>query len=171
MTLTSTTKNVTVDHPVYFVKNPNDGSTYMPSVTGFNGYAWTWVYRDTVQECENILYFCFKDEGDSEWKRVHFGKDTYPSGAGIGDYCYLYQKSMLYRCVDTYSWRALDDSTQEKRVVSLFGAVWSACQRKDKIYKGLHQYYTIEITNAITSEFGDGSTLPVGNYLMQETNS
>ena len=105
-TLETTTKVVTTKHPVVF-SSINEAD---PPVGDFLNYGWLWKY-DEFGAQQSMMKFCFKDQGDVSWHPVYFAQDSFPQHAYVsGDYCYLWQKSMLYR-YDGSEWAAINEST------------------------------------------------------------
>ena len=158
--LETATKVVTTKHPVYFVKNLADAPA--ASVRNFSEYGWVWVY-DELGVNASKMHFAHLISGDNTWKPVNFvdkiaNVSDVVDNASSGDYCFAWRESMLYR-YDGSKWNALNDSTQQKRIVATFGTVWQKCQMRDKLRNGYYQYYSYAISN---------EGLPVGKYAIQD---
>lgn len=155
--LDSQTTSVTVKHPTIF-------STVEPEITesessfdypvpewvvGYNNqYAWWWKFYEGYCTTPSELYFCWKSEGDDEWKLVTCSEDE-PTVSPTEDGVYYYnrRKAKLYRAVDG-EWVYLDDDNQQ-RVTLLFSTVYMYGQKRDQYYKGLYQTYITSVDGAV----------------------
>ena len=145
--LESSTKLVTVKHPVFFEKDePSSAAT----VT--NGYAWWWKWYEGDTPSE--LYFCWNTAGDTGWQRVIMSDEDPDSREGY--YWYNWKKSQLYR-KESGEWQAKKTTAADRRINALFGTVYASCQTRDRYQKGLYQNYTYTATDA----------LPAGNYAFE----
>ena len=157
----SATTKATVKHPVFFSKTAPEITTQSSSI-GLpvpewldydKNYAWWYKYSDTT---EGELYFCYYADGDREWKRTYVSK-TQPIAAS-GNYWYNWTASALYRFGDG-EWIKLDRS-DDKAIVALFGTVYYSCRKRDKVYQGYYQKYTLSGSMDpnnwyMQSEYGD----------------
>lgn len=146
--LESATKVVTVSHPCYFT----DQSESSISTDDLIGYGWLWKYKHDGSESE--LYFCFKDEGDSSWRKVYFTEKEV-SGEEAS-YWYDWRNSKLHRRTGS-QWVYLDTSA-EKKVASVFATVYMYGETRDKCYQGTFEKYTYAVP--------ESSTIPIGNYFI-----
>lgn len=155
--LDSSTKEVTMQHPVFFSKtepvvdeNVNVPSTkldiYYPEWASFDRqYAWWYKYEDTSSPGE--LYFCYWADGDRAWKRVYMDTTEPSSGVTNGQYYFNWRTSKLYRRVSG-NWEHLDKDDDEA-VAALFGTVYAGCLTRDKYFIGQYQTYTYEQNESI----------------------
>lgn len=146
--LSSSVKNVTVNHPTFYEKERPSCS---PTV--LNGYGWWWKwYEGNTQESE--LYFCWNAMGDTTWLPVTVSDADAISQEGA--YWFNWKKSVLYR-KESGAWVAKNETSADKRLSALFGTVYASFLSMDKYQKGLHQTYTL--TPAVT--------VPAGNYAFE----
>lgn len=165
--LTSATKVVTTNHPVYFCEDTLP--TIDSSVT--NGYAWAWKY-DPTGESESQLFFHYGDGTDayyaSSWAPVHFTNYAPPTWSAPA-YWYnwadlaSWDSATLYCLVDG-SWvkatssvikgTGTTDGVDDMQDIpydiedtwDLFGTVYNSCRSRDRLYQGYTNYaaYTVE---------------------------
>lgn len=168
----STTKNVTVKHPVYYEREEPK-----PSLTMLNGYGWWWKWYD--DDTPSKMYFRWSDEGDTKWQLVTVSSEDINSTEGW--YWYNWKKGLLWR-KDSGIWRKRNETAADKRLAALFGAVCAAGQTRDKYNKGLHQNYTYTAPTVLLAgnyafENGYGSywvftttdTLSIGDTLVYDS--
>lgn len=147
--LASSTKVVTVQHPVIFSK-----SAPRISEVALNGYGWWWKYFDDSTASE--LYFCYASEGEKAWHRVCYTDKAPENVTASGTYWYSWKHNVLYRFVGG-AWNKLD-SLQEQKVANYFGTVYRACESRDQLYKGVHRENAYAVP---------GNGLPAGNYYIE----
>lgn len=178
--LTSATKVVTSNHPVYFTENA------LPAidVNKTNGYAWAWKY-DPSGATESQLYFHYGDGTNayyaSNWAPVFFTNHV-PQGVAQPAYWYnwadlvSWDSSTLY-CLTSSGWVKATSSViggigstagtgglkqipfDIEDTWKLFGTVYNACKERDRLYQGYRQYATYTVTNL---------TLTAGNYYIED---
>ena len=140
--LASATKIVTTPHHVYF-------SETAPAVSALSGYGWWWKYSSDGAASQ--MYFCYRDNGDTGWKRVYF-TNKQPSVADA--YWFDWSKSVLYK--GGSSWEAFTEDAVVK-IASYFGTVQRYGTAQDQLYHGVYQKYIHAVSSA----------LPAGNYYME----
>ena len=145
-----TTTVVTEEHDVIF----STGAVTSVPVTGVQNYGWMWRY-DPGGYAESELYFCWKAEGDSEWKRVYVLDRNPGSNMPVGTYWYNWRDAVLYRR-NMNTWTRLDTYEQE-RVAAMFGAVYNYCKVRDRYLLGVREFTTYTTTK----------TLEAGNYYFE----
>lgn len=170
------TKVVTVEHPLAFgtkvpvYSDAGPGEELAPTPKWFkdNGYAWFWRYDETGEK-DSKLFFCyykhFSSTYDKAYQPVIYKRSTptdeerqeaLSEPRAVNPYWFDWDASVLYRWSDS-KWNKLS-SAQEQKVVEMFGAVYAAGQKFDKLFKGEREYYTYTV----------GSTaLQAGNYVMR----
>lgn len=160
MSLEDLTTVVTMKHNVYFADSVS--ATWKPDQT-INNYAWRWVY-DKTNSNNSKFYFSYPadfSDDNGKWRRTYFGSKA-PSSASTNDYFYNWKTSTLYRY--SGSWIALTTYAQRK-VSAYFGAVYSLCMQRDRLYIGLADVYIHYITGSETGQAN--MKLPVGNYFFE----
>ena len=140
--LASATKIVTTPHHVYF-------SETAPSISNLNGYGWWWKY--SASGAASQMYFCYRDNGDTNWKRVYV-TNTQPSVSDA--YWFDWSKSVLYK--GGSSWKAFTEDAAVK-IASYFGTVQRYGTARDQLYHGVYQKYTHTVSSALSA----------GNYYME----
>ena len=169
--LRNNTTVVTQEHQVLFT----DRDVSLVSADNVVDYGWLWRYQrepdGSGQITPSSLYFCYKKEGDTRWRRVYFERDAQAvANAQTGEYWFDWPKSVLYR-KGPNSWVALQAdannnpiaeaanlaaSVSDAKIAAQFAFVYASCLTRDKYWKGVRQrlIYTVP----------SGKTLPVGSY-------
>ena len=153
-------KVITVPHDIQYgtsvpinVTISGSNNAGNPNWLTLEEYGWFWNYNTST------LYFCYYDHygenTETSFRRVYYQQNE-PDTASQYSYWYNWATSVLSRKVDD-EWVALTSDT-EKEVASCFGSVYKACRDRDKLYKGVPEYYSYTIPNG---------GLAKGNYYIE----
>ena len=133
--------NQTQKHPVTFRDVDRNEAIKQPSNTE---YEWRYDYH-CMSNAVGELYFAWKNKFDDvTWHRVYTSE---PAEYLSGDYWYNMKTKKLYHAES--SWVEIEDKLY---VVRMFESVMYYCQKYDKLYQGIYEYYHYN------------GALPVGNY-------
>jgi len=152
-TLTNSTKTVTETHPTYFEIDTGTPTTSISAIE--NSYGWCYLYNPFNYDIGK-LYFCYGYMGDRKWKKAYC-QMTEPEGED-GEY-FLNTKTKEFFHKENGVWKQWN-STDDKRIANQFSKVNYYCLRRDMLYKGLYEKYTVNTpigepgNYAIRTDFG-----------------
>lgn len=126
------TKSGETVHPTYFINEEED----LPEIQ-FTTYGWCYRYNRLEYEDPGTLYFCWAGRGDTEWKNVYF--QTEEPEVEDGAYFFNSETRVLWHG-ETDQWIKLE-SVEEQRVANFFSVVHMYGRKRDKMYKGMYDYY------------------------------
>ena len=142
-----TTKVSTEVHPIYFVID-NQTPTEDQLDVCKKGYGW--YYKSATGSYKfGDLFFCYGKDGDTSWQKVYVSNgDEDPEKTAYKDgykYYYSLKRQMVYR-KNGETYKAIKDTTDEKKVKESFSVVIDGCITQEILTKGMCERYNYSDT-------------------------